>query len=97
MIFETLAVLELMSGIPTEAMLSAPLALGAGMHLSAVNKAKSVTVHETGAWKGMEQKRLLSPGFVDATVLALIFGAVVSAAGMTGFLPGFDGLVSFTS
>lgn len=97
MIFDTLAILELMSGIPTEAMLSAPLALGAGMHLSAVNKAKAVTLHETGAWKGMEQKRLLSPGFVDVTVLALILGAVVSAAAVTGFLPGIVGLVSFAS
>lgn len=97
MIIETLAMLEMMSGIPAEAMLSAPLALGAGMHLSAVNKAKSVTVHETGAWRGMEQKRLLNPAFAEVTILALIFGSVVGVAGVTGVLPSFDTLVSFKS
>jgi hypothetical protein len=92
MISQTLMHLELMLGIPAEALLSAPLAMGAGFHALKVAEGQPKAVHANGSWKGMEQKRALSPAFTQMALIGLVFGAVIGVAGLTGWLPGIDGL-----
>jgi protein-S-isoprenylcysteine O-methyltransferase Ste14 len=89
MIIETLAMLEMVSGIPSEALLSAPLAMGAAMHVVKAQAAQDQVVHTSGAWKGQElRKPLLSPGFIEVATLGLVFGAVIGVAALTGWFPG---------
>jgi hypothetical protein len=91
MIVETLAMLEMMSGIPSEALLGAPLAMGAGMHAIKAQAAHGERLHTSGAWKGLEMREpLLSPRFVQVAMVGIVFGAVVAVAGLTGWLPQFD-------
>ncbi|MCU0882019.1 MAG: hypothetical protein MUF14_05040 [Hyphomonadaceae bacterium] len=91
MIAETLATLEMMSGIPREALLGAPFALGAGMHLVNAQSGQGARVHAAGAWKGLEQRvPLLSPLFIQVAMLGLVFGSVLAVAALTGWMPGLS-------
>jgi hypothetical protein len=88
MFVETIAMLEMVSGIPSEALLGAPFAMVAGLHVMKAQSGQSEAQATELLAKGARtEQRLLSPQFVEVATLSVVFGVVVSVAAWTGWMP----------